>query len=204
MNPQPKPPALGILGSGRGSNFEAIAAAIAAGRLDARVACVISDVPDALILERARRAGIPALHVDPAPFKTKLEGAAEMRVVELLRAHAVELVVLAGFMRIIKTGLLSAYAGRIINIHPSLLPAFPGLEAWRQALAYGVQVTGCTVHFVDAGVDTGRIILQRAVPVLPDDTPESLHARIQEQEHQAYPAAIARLLAGGLPAACRQ
>ena len=204
MNPQPKPPALGILGSGRGSNFEAIAAAIAAGRLHARIACVISDVPDAFILERARRAGIPAFHVDPAPFKTKLEGAAEVRVIELLRAHAVELVVLAGFMRIIKPGLLSAYAGRIINIHPSLLPAFPGLAAWRQALAYGVKVTGCTVHFVDAGVDTGRIILQRAVPVLPDDTPESLHARIQEQEHQAYPEAIARFFAGDVPPACRQ
>lgn len=204
MNPQPKPPALGILGSGRGSNFEAIAAAIAAGRLHARIACVISDVPDAFILERARRAGIPAFHVDPAPFKTKLEGAAEVRVIELLRAHAVELVVLAGFMRIIKPGLLSAYAGRIINIHPSLLPAFPGLAAWRQALAYGVKVTGCTVHFVDAGVDTGRIILQRAVPVLPDDTPESLHARIQEQEHQAYPEAIARFFAGDMPPSCRQ
>lgn len=204
MNPQSKPPALGILGSGRGSNFEAIAAAIAAGRLHARIACVISDVPDAFILERARRAGIPAFHVDPAPFKTKLEGAAEVRVVELLRAHAVELVVLAGFMRIIKPGLLHAYAGRIINIHPSLLPAFPGLAAWRQALEYGVKVTGCTVHFVDAGVDTGRIILQRAVPVQPDDTPESLHARIQEQEHQAYPEAIARFFAGDVPPACRR
>ncbi len=191
------PTALGILGSGRGSNFHAIAAAIDAGRLPARIACVIADLPDAFILERARRAGIPAFYVDPAPFKTKLEGAAESRVIELLRTHGVELVALAGFMRIIKQGLLQAYAGRIINIHPSLLPAFPGLAAWRQALEYGVQVTGCTVHFVDAGVDTGRIILQRAVPVLADDTPESLHARIQEQEHQAYPEAIARLLASG-------
>ncbi len=193
-----KQTALGVLGSGRGSNFQALADAIAAGRLPARMACVISDVPDALILDRARRAGIPAFYVDPAPFKTKLEGAAENRVIELLRAHAVELVALAGFMRIIKPALLQAYPGRIINIHPSLLPSFPGLAAWRQALEYGVQVTGCTVHFVDAGVDTGRIILQRAVPVRPDDTPDSLHARIQEQEHQAYPEAIARLLAAGL------
>ncbi len=196
--PSASPAALGVLGSGRGSNFQAIAAAIDAGRLPARIACVISDVPDALILEHARRAGIPAFYVDPAPFKTKLEGAAEARVIELLRTHGVELVALAGFMRIIKQALLRAYAGRIINIHPSLLPAFPGLAAWRQALEYGVQITGCTVHFVDAGVDTGRIVLQRAVPVHADDTPESLHARIQEQEHRAYPEAIARLLASGM------
>ncbi|MGI6086718.1 MAG: phosphoribosylglycinamide formyltransferase [Kiritimatiellia bacterium] len=190
---------LGILGSGQGSNFQAIADAVADGRLSARIACVIADVPNAFILERARRMGIPAFYVDPAPFKTKLEGAAESRVIELLRLHKVDLVALAGFMRIVKSALLQAYPGRIINIHPSLLPSFPGLAAWRQALEYGVKVTGCTVHFVDAGVDTGRIIMQRAVPVHPDDTPDSLHARIQEQEHQVYPEAIARLLAAGLP-----
>jgi phosphoribosylglycinamide formyltransferase 1 len=187
---------LGVLGSGRGTNLQAILDAIADGRLAARVGCVISDVEGAYILERARARGIPAYHVDGAPYRTKLEGPAEERVIALLDRHRVEWVVLAGFMRILKAGLLAARAGRIVNIHPSLLPAFPGLEAWRQALVYGVKVTGCTVHLVDGGMDTGPILLQRSVPVLDQDTPESLHARIQEQEHLAYPEAL-RLALGG-------
>ena len=189
---------LGVLGSGRGSNMQSLVDAIAAGRLDARIACVIADVADAFILERARRAGIPAFHVDAAPFKTKLDGAAEQRVIDLLRRHGVDTVALAGFMRIVKGGLLAAFPGRIVNIHPALLPAFPGLHAWQQALDYGARVAGCTVHFVDAGTDTGPIIVQRAVPVLDSDTPESLHARIQEQEHLAYPEALQLLAQGQL------
>jgi len=185
---------IAILGSGRGSNAQAIFDAIAAHTLAAQVVCVLSDVADAFILERARQHQVPAFHVDCAPFKTKLDGVAEQQAIDLLRQHGAELLVLAGFMRIVKGGLLTAYAGRIINIHPALLPAFPGLEAWKQALDYGVKVTGCTVHFVDAGTDTGPIIVQRAVPVLDGDTPATLHARIQEQEYEAYPAAL-RLIA---------
>jgi phosphoribosylglycinamide formyltransferase-1 len=181
---------IGILGSGKGSNGQSIMDAIKSGKLDARIACVISDVPDALILERARRNGIPAEFVDCAPFKTKLDGEAEIRVVEILQKHGADLVALAGFMRMVKPRLLRAFAGRIVNIHPALLPAFPGLASWKQALEYGAKLTGCTVHFVDEGMDTGPIILQRTVPVLDDDTPASLHARIQEQEHIAYPQAL--------------
>jgi phosphoribosylglycinamide formyltransferase-1 len=187
---------IAILGSGKGSNAQAIMDAIAAQTLDAKIVCVLSDVADAYILERARQHGIPAIHVDCAPFKTKLDGAAEQRAIEILRGHKTEVIALAGFMRIIKGGLLAAFAGRIINIHPALLPAFPGLESWKQALDYGVKVAGCTVHFVDAGTDTGPIIVQRAVPVLDGDTPATLHARIQAQEHEAYPAAL-RLIASG-------
>ena len=189
---------LGVLGSGRGSNLQSILDAIAGGTLSARVACVIADYEDAYLLERARRAGIPALVVDGAPFKTKLDGEAQQRVIQLLQQHGVDTVVLAGFMRMVKPGLLEAFPQRVLNIHPSLLPAFPGLQAWRQALEYGAKVTGCTVHFVDAGMDTGPIILQQTVPVLDDDTPETLHARIQEQEHLAYPEALRRLASGGL------
>lgn len=195
MNTENSIPTLGILGSGRGSNYQSIIDAIGRGELRARVGCVISDVPDAYILERARQAGHPAVYVDMAPFKTKLEGAAEEGVIALLREHGVDLVALAGFMRMVKPGLLRAFPGRIINIHPSLLPAFPGLMAWKQALEAGASEAGCTVHYVDAGMDTGPVILQRSVPVLPGDTPESLHARIQEQEHIAYPEALRRVIA---------
>lgn len=195
MNAQP-PLSIAVLGSGKGSNFQAIADAIRDGSLDARIVCVFSDVPDAFILERARRLGIPAEFIDPAPYKTKLDGAAELKIIERLRHYGTELIALAGFMRMLKTRLLEAYASRIINVHPSLLPAFPGLESWKQALNYGVKITGCTVHFVDAGMDTGAIILQQAVPVLDDDTPETLHARIQVQEHIAYPEAIRRIIEG--------
>ncbi len=181
---------LGILGSGKGSNFQSIMDAIKAGTLDARVVCVISDASDAYILERARREGIPAEFVDSAPYKTKLVGQAEDRVLQLLREYEADFVVLAGFMRLLKDSLLAAYPHRIVNIHPSLLPAFPGLESWRQALTYGVKQTGCTVHFIDKGMDTGPIITQRVVTIFDDDTPETLHARIQEQEHEAYPEAL--------------
>jgi phosphoribosylglycinamide formyltransferase-1 len=189
---------LGVLGSGRGSNMQAIQDAIEAGRLPARIVCVISDVADAFILERARRAHIPAFFINPAPFRTKLDGEAEQRVLTCLYEHGVEAVLLAGFMRMVKSGLLRAYPHRVLNIHPALLPAFPGLEAWRQALDYGVKVTGCTVHFVDEGMDTGPIIAQRAVPVLDHDTPETLHARIQEAEHELYPEAVRWLAQGRL------
>ena len=182
---------LGVLGSGKGSNFRAIAEAIARGELDAEVRVVISEVASAGILELARARGLRAEFVEPGRFKTKLEPEAERRVVELLQDADVEWVVLAGYMRMIKPPLLAAFPRRIINIHPSLLPAFPGLEAWRQALAAGVGETGCTVHYVDDGMDTGEIIAQRAVPVLPGDTAETLHARIQVAEHALYPEVLA-------------
>jgi phosphoribosylglycinamide formyltransferase 1 len=184
---------LGVLGSGKGSNFRAIADAIARGELDAEARIVIADVPDAGILALARERGIRADYVFPGRFRTKFEPEAEQEVVSLLREEGVELVVLAGFMRMVKAPLLEAFPRRIINIHPSLLPAFPGLEAWTQALAAGVPETGCTVHYVDAGMDTGEILAQRRVPVLPGDTEATLHARIQEQEHQIYPQVIAQL-----------
>lgn len=187
---------LGVLGSGRGSNLQSILDAIDAGTLSSRVVCVLSDNADAFILERARRAGVDAVHVDCAPFRSKLDGAAQDRVIAMLRERGVDAIALAGFMRIVKPPLLAAFPDRVLNIHPSLLPSFPGLAAWKQAVDYGAKISGCTVHFVDAGTDTGPIILQRAVAVLDDDTPESLHARIQEQEHRAYPEAL-RLLAAG-------
>lgn len=187
---------LGVLGSGKGSNLESIFTAIEQGRLSARVACVLSDHADAFILERARRRGIPAIHLDCAPFRTKLDGDAQLRAISLLRDHGVDTVALAGFMRIVKSGLLQAFPNRVLNIHPSLLPAFPGLEAWTQAVHYGVKVSGCTVHLVDGGMDTGPILLQKPVPVLDADTPQTLHARIQEQEHLAYPEALQLLSEG--------
>ncbi len=189
---------LAVMGSGKGSNFQSILDAVRAGRLDAELVCVIADHEEAFILDRAREADIPAYTVDPSPFRTKLEGDAERRVLEMLARHHVDVLALAGFMRMVKSGLLSAYARRIVNVHPSLLPAFPGLEVWRQALEYGVKVSGCTVHFVDEGMDTGPIIAQRAVPVFDDDTAATLHARIQEQEHALYPKALQWLAEGRL------
>ena len=181
---------IGVLGSGKGSNLAAIADACATGQIPVTVALVLSDVADAGILDRARERGLPARFLDPGPFRTKLDPVTEQAYVDALRAAQVDLVVLAGFMRVLKGGLLGAFPQRIVNIHPSLLPAFPGLEAWKQALAYGVKVTGCTMHLVDAGVDSGPILAQETVPVLEDDTPDTLHARIQTVERRLYPAVL--------------
>jgi phosphoribosylglycinamide formyltransferase-1 len=178
---------LGVLASGRGTNLLAILAAAEGGEIPARVRVVISDRTGAPALELARSRGIPAFFLDPGPAG---KAAFESRVVSRLEEHGVDLVCLAGFMRVVGRTLLDRYAGRILNIHPSLLPAFPGLDAQRQAWEYGVKVAGCTVHFVDRGVDAGPIILQRAVTVSEGDTPETLAARILEEEHRAYPEAI--------------
>lgn len=187
---------LGVLGSGAGSNMQSIVDAIARGELDAEITIVLADFPDAKILDRARKHNIPCEYLDCAPWKTKLEGAAEDKCIEILKAHGVDTVVLAGFMRIVKPKLLAAFPNRVLNIHPAILPAFPGVHSWTQALDYGCKVAGVTVHFVDAGTDSGPILVQKTVPVLEDDTPETLHARIQVQEHIAYPEAL-NILAKG-------
>ena len=189
---------IGVLGSGKGSNFVAVADACHAGTVSGQVVVVLSDVAEAGILARAAERQIPGRFIPPGTFRTKLGEEAERAYIEALKNARVDLVVLAGFMRVLKEGLLEAFAGRIINIHPSLLPAFPGLEAWKQALAHGVKVTGCTVHFVDAGVDSGPIIGQQAVPVLDDDTPATLHQRIQVAEHELYPRCVAALARGAV------
>lgn len=187
---------IAVLGSGSGTNCQSIIDAIASGNLNAEIVCVLSDVEDALILERARKHDIPAEFISGDPFKTKIDGQAEENYLAALRKYDAEIIALAGFMRIIKSGILETFCNRIINIHPALLPAFQGLDGPRQALEYGAKVAGCTVHFVDEGTDTGPIIIQKAVPVKDDDTRDSLHARIQVQEHLAYPEAL-RLIANG-------
>ena len=184
--------ALGILGSGKGSNCRAILEQISAGKLAAEARLVISDVFDAGILDIAREFGVPNAYLPPGKFRTRLEPSVEMELVKLLRDADVELVVLAGFMRVLKEPMLTAFPRRIINLHPSLLPKFPGVEAWKQALAAGEKVTGCSVHYVDMGIDSGEVIAQRKVPVMPGDTAESLHARIQVAERALYPEVIAR------------
>ncbi|MGI8438197.1 MAG: phosphoribosylglycinamide formyltransferase [Chthoniobacterales bacterium] len=184
---------LGILGSGKGSNCRAILERIRDGSLDAEARVVISDVFDAEILQIAQEFGVLNAYLPPGRFRSKMEPAAEEAMVRMLRDAAVDVVVLAGFMRVLKEPMLSAFPHRILNIHPSLLPKFPGLEAWKQALSAGETTTGCTVHHVDAGVDSGEIIAQREVPILPNDTAESLHARIQIAERALYPEMIARL-----------
>jgi len=193
-----KPLILGVLASGRGSNFEAIAKNCAEGKIDARIAILLSDNPNAKALERAKVYGIEARYVDPGPYKTKLSPEAEEEYVRILKAHGVQLVCLAGFMRILKSHFLRSFPYRIMNIHPALLPAFPGLHAQKQAFDYGVKVSGCTVHFVDEGIDTGPIIIQRAVPVLEDDTAETLAARILAEEHKIYSEAIQLFAEGRL------
>lgn len=186
---------VGVLGSGKGSNLQAIIDAVENGKLPVKIKVVISDVEDAFILERAKKHGIAAKYIAPGKFKTKLEPEVEKIYISVLKEAGVELVVLAGFMRMLKDDFLKEFQNRVINIHPSLLPAFKGLEAWKMALDYGARYSGCTVHFLDGGMDTGPVILQAAVPVMQDDTPLSLHTRIQVEEHKVYPEAI-KLIAG--------
>ncbi len=189
MSSEPKV-TLGVLGSGRGTNFAAIQDAIASGRLSASISVVISDREDAPILELAREGKIPTAVLRRGRFRTWLEPDIEEELAQCLRRFRVDLVVLAGFMRVLKGPLLTAYRGRILNIHPSLLPAFKGKEAWKQSLEAGASEAGCTVHWVEPEVDSGPILGQARVPVLSGDTPESLHARIQEAEHRLYPEVI--------------
>lgn len=189
MNPLP----IGILGSGKGSNCRAILERIRSGDLPAEARVVISDVLDAPILDIAREFSVPNAFHSPGQFRTRMEPQAEAELVQILREAKIELVVLAGFMRVLKAPMLEAFPRKIINIHPSLLPKFPGLEAWKQALAAGEKITGCTVHYVDAQIDHGEILGQREVPILPDDSAETLHARIQIAERELYPAVIADL-----------
>jgi phosphoribosylglycinamide formyltransferase-1 len=186
---------LGILGSGKGSNCRAILERIRAGTLPAVARVVISDVFDAPILGVAREFSVPNAYLPPGQFKTRLDLETETKLVGMLRDANVDLVVLAGFMRVLKAPMLEAFPRRIINIHPSLLPKFPGLEAWKQALTARQTVSGCTVHYVDQKIDHGDIIAQREVPVLPNDSAETLHARIQIAEHNLYPEVIAQLCA---------
>jgi phosphoribosylglycinamide formyltransferase 1 len=185
---------VGILVSGSGSNLQAIIDEIEEGKLSARIACVISNNASAFGLERARRHGIPAIHLDHRAFSGR--ESYDAALVATLTEFGVGLVVLAGFMRIVTSVLLNAFPNRVMNLHPALLPSFPGIDAARQALEYGVKITGCTVHLVDEGTDTGPVIIQAAVPVLPDDTVETLSARIHAEEHRIYPRAI-RLFAEG-------
>ena len=188
-------PRLAVLISGRGSNLQSIIDAVDAGSLDATIAIVVSSRADAAGLLRAREAGIEAVHLDPRACADR--EAYDRSIVERLRASAVDLVCLAGFMRLVGAPLLEAFANRMLNVHPSLLPAFPGLEAQRQALEHGVSVSGATVHLVTAGLDDGPIVMQSTVPVLPDDTVDSLSARILIEEHKIYPEAIRIVLGGG-------
>ena len=187
---------IGVLGSGKGSNFVAIADAIAEGKIPAEVALVLSDVENSGLLAHARERKLPAQFIPPGKFRTKLDEDAERAFVTALQNAKVDLVVLAGFMRVLKGDFLRAFEGHIVNIHPSLLPSFPGLEAWKQALDHGVKFTGCTVHFVDAGVDAGPIIGQQTVTVLDHDTLETLHQRIHAAEHELYPKCVAALARG--------
>ena len=181
---------LGVLGSGSGSNMQAIIDAIDNGELNAEIVMVMSDFPDAYILERAKNAGLRAEVIDCAGYQSKFPDESQAAVAQVLKEAGVDIVCLAGFMRLVKHPLLEFFPNKIINIHPSILPAYPGLMAWKQAVEDGATESGCTVHYVDAGMDTGPIIMQAKVPVLADDTAETLHQRIQVEEHQLYPAAI--------------
>ena len=193
---------LGILGSGAGSNCAAIAETCSKGGIPAEVAVVLSDVEEAGILQVAQERGLPNHFIAPGGYRTKLDESAEATFIAALEEARVDLVVLAGFMRILKGDFMRTFEGRVVNVHPSLLPSFPGLEAWRQALEHGVKVTGATVHFVDQGVDSGPIIAQETVRVLEDDTPERLRTRIQEVEHRLYPAAIEAIARGKVAGRC--
>ncbi|MCK4307159.1 phosphoribosylglycinamide formyltransferase [candidate division WOR-3 bacterium] len=190
--------AIGILVSGQGSNLQAIIDNIKSGKLDAKLGCVISDKPDAFALKRAKESGVPAYYINPGSHKTYLETKRELEYVKCLQEHKVELICLAGFMRILHSDFLRTFKDRIINIHPALLPSFPGLHAQRQAFEYGVKTTGATVHFIDEGVDTGPIIIQRTVEVEDADTEEELAQRILKVEHQIYSEAIQLFAEGRL------
>lgn len=197
---------VGVLASGRGSNLQAIIDASDAGKLDATLVVVVSDKSDAYALERARRHGVPPVFVDPKAYETR--EAFDQAIIGVLTAHQVELVCLAGFMRVLTPGFIHHFRHRIMNIHPALLPSFPGLHGQAQALRHGVKFSGCTVHFADEGVDTGPIIVQAVVPVFTDDSEETLAARILKYEHQIYPRAIqlyaeGRLEVKGRRVACR-
>lgn len=194
------PLCLGVLASGRGSNLQAIIDAIEAGSLSAQIAVVISNKKDAQALERARKHGVLDVFLDPKPFAGRPDGreAYDRAILDVLRKYDVELVLLAGYMKIVTPILINAYENRMMNIHPSLLPAFPGLDVQKKALEWGVKIAGCTVHFVTEGVDEGPIIIQAAVPVLDGDTPETLAARILEQEHRIYPRAVQLFAEGRL------
>jgi phosphoribosylglycinamide formyltransferase-1 len=183
---------LGVLASGRGSNLQAIIDAIEAGSLAAQIVVVVSNKQNAQALERARKHGVPAVFLDPKPCAGRPDSREtyDRAILEVLQKYDVELVLLAGYMKIVTPVLINAYQNRMMNIHPSLLPAFPGLDAQKQALEWGVKLAGCTVHFVTEGVDEGPIIIQAAVPVLDEDTPETLALRILEQEHRIYPRAV--------------
>jgi phosphoribosylglycinamide formyltransferase-1 len=187
-----QPLKIAVLGSGKGTNFRAILNSAMAGQLKVHPVLAVSDNTNAGLLALAENLGVATRVVHEEKFRTRLSDEVERELVAELRGRGAELIVLAGWMRMVKSPLLEAFPRRIVNIHPSILPAFPGLEAWKQALAAGVEKTGCTVHFVDAGMDTGEIIAQSEVPVLPGDTAETLHARIQEAEHRLYPEVIAR------------
>ncbi len=181
---------IGVLASGRGTNLQALIDASREGRLLGEVVIVLSDVASAMALERARKAGIQACYIEPGRKGARLASESEARYIEVLDEARVDLVALAGFMRILSPDFVRHYKLRIMNIHPSLLPSFPGLRAQKQALEYGVKISGCTVHFVDEGVDTGPIIIQAAVPVLEGDTEASLSERILKEEHRIYTEAI--------------
>lgn len=187
---------LGVLCSGRGSNLQSIMDAIERGQIDATIGVVIANKPDAKALERAKTAGIDAVCVNHKEFSSQRDF--EEKMAEVLKEHGVTLVILAGFMRILSPYFVTQFAGRIMNIHPSLLPSFGGAHAHRDVLAYGVKVSGCTIHFVDEGMDSGPIILQETVPVLDDDDEDTLAARVLEKEHILYPKAIELYLNGKL------
>ena len=204
---------VGVLASGRGSNLQAIIDAVEAGTLKATIATVLCNKADAQALDRAGRHGIPAVFLDPQPFATTKAGPAEKQaareaydraILDALKKYDVELVVLAGYMRIVTSVLITAYPNRIMNIHPSLLPAFPGLDVQQKALDWGVKIAGCTVHFVTEGVDEGPIIIQAAVPVLESDTAETISARILAEEHRIYPRAIQLYAEGRLKVEARR
>src|SRR5947207_14168837 len=199
-----RPFRIGVLGSGKGSNMAAIADACLAGSIPAQIAVVLSDVPEAGILSLARERGLATDFIAPGKFRTKLDDEAERAFIARLLDVQVDLVVMAGFMRILKGDFLRAFPLRVVNIHPSLLPSFPGLEAWKQALDYGVKVTGCTVHLVDQGVDSGPIIAQETVSILAEDTAASLHERIQQAERRLYPACVGALAEGRIVVKGRQ